>query len=124
VVRSGSRGIELGSSGVVANGGNRTLARSQAVNALFADLGAPQPPRPPLDHRGMVLIWIIGEGDDLGEEVMVVLIGCGVLMSRGAGSPWFSCCCNLASLAHSLFAGLREVDILQIVSSHFSCEFK
>lgn len=87
MVKSGSRGMELGSSVVVANGGNRTLARSQAVNALFADPRAPQPPRPPLDHRGMVSIWIIGEGDDLGEEVMVVLTGCGVLMSHGAGSP-------------------------------------
>ena len=67
--------------------GSRTLARSQAVTAVFGGLRPARPLQPPPDHRGMVLIWIIGEVDGWGEAVMVVLIGCEVLMSRGAGSP-------------------------------------
>ncbi len=53
----------VGRQGVVVSEGSRTLAGSQAVTAASGGPQAPRPRPPPPDHRGMVLLWTIGEVD-------------------------------------------------------------
>ena len=68
--------------------GSRTWARNPAVNAVFGGPRGPQSRfRRRLDHRGKVLIWIMRVCVAEAEEAVVLIVSCGVVMSRSAGSP-------------------------------------
>jgi hypothetical protein len=73
---------------IVVSVGSRTLARSLVVSAVSAGSRGPQPrPLQYLDHRDMVLIWIMRGFGVEGEEEVVVIMRCGALMFRSIGSP-------------------------------------
>jgi hypothetical protein len=65
---------------IVLNGGSRTLNHSQAVSVLLG-CSREHPSRPlrSLHHRGTVSIWIMRGFDVVEEEVVVVIMRCGVL---------------------------------------------
>jgi hypothetical protein len=64
---------------IVVNGGSHTSVRSPAVSVLLGGSRESQSqPLRSLDHRGMVLIWIMRVFDVEGEEVVAARVRRGV----------------------------------------------
>ena len=87
VIGRGSRNMVLGTRAVVVCcEDNRALVNMLVGRAVWRVLRA-RCLHPPLDHRDMVSIQILAVVFALAEEVMAALIGRGLLMYLGVGSP-------------------------------------